>query len=205
VTGDPHTWVRHVMGDVEERVRRYLFRLVGVDEVDLWLEGWDSSHPDAPAWEQIDPVADRLRLARVLRLLLREQVSVRDRESIVAALRTSDESDARRGSETLDTLRVVRRAMGAAMLGIGTDDPVVDLPTDLEDRVAEGLRDDRAIWELPREGAHDLVSDLREWLAGLPDVPCAVVVADGRVRPFVWRLLASEQPVVRVLAAEEVS
>jgi flagellar biosynthesis component FlhA len=192
------------MEGLEDRVRAYLFRLVGVDDVPLWLEGWDVGSGDAPAWEPTDPRADRLRLARVLRMLLREHVSVGDRKTIVEAVRSRVDVDKRYESATLDTLLDVRMRMKAA-LGVGADTVVVPLPSELEKRVAAGLPPDKPVWELPRQQAHQLVADLRGWLRAQPVPPGAISVADDRVRPFVWRLLAAERPAVRVLSQEELS
>jgi tetratricopeptide (TPR) repeat protein len=202
---DRDTWVPELMGKLDSVVRGHLFRLVGVDDVALWLEGWDLSEGDAPAWDQPDPQADRLRLARVLRMLLREGVSVRDREAIVGVLRAPDGVDRRRDSATLDTLREVRRRLGPAALGLGPDAHVVPLPAELEEQARSGLTDDRPVWELPRDRSYSLVRELRRWLARQTTMPDAVSVDDGRVRPFVWRLMAAETPSVRILAAEELS
>jgi tetratricopeptide (TPR) repeat protein len=205
LSGAPESWVRQVMKELEDRVRASLFRLVGVDDVALWLEGWDVSNRDAPTWEPTDPRADRLRLARVLRMLLREHVSVGNRETIVGAVRSQVDVAQRSESATLDTLLSVRKRLGSAALGVGDDTVVVPLPPELEERVAAGLPPDRPVWELPRDQAHQLVADLRAWLRAQPVSPGAISVADGRVRPFVWRLLAAERPAVRVLSQEEFS
>lgn len=205
LSGAPDSWVPQVMQELEDRVRGALFRLVSVDDVALWLEGWDFSNRDAPAWEPTDPRADRLRLARVLRMLLREGVSVSDRETIARAVRSRVDPDKRDESVTLNTLRDVRRELGRAVLGAGADMAVLPLPAELEQRVAAGLLTDRPVWELPRQQAYQLVADLRAWLRAQPENPGAVSVADGRVRPFVWRLLAAEMPPVRVVSKEELT
>jgi tetratricopeptide (TPR) repeat protein len=204
---DPEeTWIRQVMEKLEKRVRGHLFRLVGVDDVALWPQSWDLSVADAPTWDLTDPRADRLRLARVLRMLLREQVSVRDRQMIVEGVRSPAGKDRRSEAATLSTLLHVRRELGAEALGVGPDTFVVPLPSDLEDRVAAGLPPDRLpVWQLPRVQAHQLVADLRAWLRAQRVPPGAIRVADGQVRQFVWRLLAAEEPAVRIVSEEELS
>ena len=205
LAGTPDGWVPQVMEELEERVRGYLFRLIGVDDVALWLEGWDPHTGDAPPWDPTDPRADRLRLARVLRMLLREQVSIGNRHAIVEAVRSPDSGVKRGESATLNTLLDVRRRLGPSALGIGPGTAVIALPPDLEARVAAGLPPDRPVWELPRSDAVRLVDELGAWLRAQPASPRAVTVADARVRPFVWRLLASERPALRVLSQEELS
>jgi tetratricopeptide (TPR) repeat protein len=210
LSGPEETWTRQVMEKLEKRVRGHLFRLVGVDDVALWLQGWDLAAADAPTWDPTDPRADRLRLARVLRMLLREQVSVRDRQTIVEAVRSPAGEDRRSESATLNTLLDVRRRLvakvGPEALGVGPDTAVVQLPSDLEDRVAAGLPSDRLpVWQLPRVQAHQLVAELRAWLRAQPEPPGAIRVAGGQVRQFVWRLLAAEEPAVRIVSEEELS
>ncbi|MEP6598668.1 MAG: FHIPEP family type III secretion protein [Actinomycetota bacterium] len=199
------TWIPQVMAELEDRVNGDLFRLLDVDDVDLWLEGWDPSAGHASTWDPTDPRADRLRLVRVLRMLLREHVSVSDRGTIVEAVRSPAGVDKRHESATLDTLLRVRKRLGKAALGVKGDTVVIPLPAELEYKVAAGLPADRPVWELPRTGAHGLLADLRAWLRAQPVTPAAISVADSRVRPFVWRLLAAEKPAVRVLSEEELS
>jgi len=187
---------------LEEVLRDQLFRLIGPDDVALWLEDWDPTDPSAPAWDPPDPLTSRLRLVRILRLLLREGVPVRDRAAVLDVFRSLDET----GGQTapLEILRAVRRQLGAAALGYPGPDRLRRLPEDLEDRVGGGL--DGApgtAWELDRDQAAGLVRDLRSWLTPRGDESFAVVVTDPGLRPFVWRLLASERPEIRVLAAEE--
>jgi tetratricopeptide (TPR) repeat protein len=206
LSGPEETWTRQVMEKLEKKVRGHLFRLVGVDDVALWLQGWDLAVADVPTWDPTDPRADRLRLARVLRMLLREQVSVRDRQTIVEAVRFPAGGDNRSESATLNTLLDVRRRLGREALGVEPDTVVVPLPSELEERVAAGLPPDRLpVWQLPRDQAHRLVADLRAWLRAQPVPPGAIRVADGQVRPFVWRLLAAEEPAVRIVSEEELS
>jgi tetratricopeptide (TPR) repeat protein len=190
---------------VEGIVRRHLYRLVGVDDIALWLEGWDPSHVDAPRWEQTDPRADRLRLARVLRMLLREGASVRNREGIIGVLDAQASQDRRHPFATLDTLREVRRALGPEALGAGPAAVVVPMPEEHEQRIVAGLDQDRPAWTMSRAEAHRLVRDLRDWLSAQQPRPDTVVVDDPRVRPFAWRLLAAEEPALRVLSREELS
>jgi tetratricopeptide (TPR) repeat protein len=205
LSGPEETWIPQVVDELEKRLRGYLYRLVGVDDVALWLEGWDLGGDDTPTWDPTDPRADRLRLARVLRMLLREQVSVRDRQTIVTAVRYPADGDKRSESATLNTLLEVRRQLGPAALGVGPGTVVVPLPDRLEQRVATGLPPNRPVWQMPRDQAYRLVVDLRAWLRAQPVPPGAITVADSRVRPFVWRLLAAEGPAVRVVSQEELA
>ena len=99
-------WIAMIVGHLDKVVRGHLYRLVGVDDVQLWLEGWKLSGHDAPAWNPQDPLAGRLQLARLLRMLLRERVSVADRQAILDVLAPGP-------SDPLDVLRKVRLRMSA--------------------------------------------------------------------------------------------
>lgn len=202
--GEPEAWVEEIVACLDRTVRGHLFRLVGVDDVTLWLEGWDLQHRDAPEWRPSDPVVDRLRLARLLRMLLREGVSVADRHSIIDGLDASATPHRARPSATLDTLRDVRSRLGPTALGIRPGVERVLLPKDLEARLRSALRDDRPVWELPRPAACSVIADLRAWLEQQPKKPVVLVVDDGRLRPFVWRLLATE-PSLAVISKEELA
>jgi flagellar biosynthesis component FlhA len=193
---DSATWLGQLVDGLDRAVRGHLFRLVGVDDIALWLEGWDLQHRDAPEWRPTDPIVDRLRLARLLRMLLREGASVADREAVLAGLDAAGGSDRGRESATLDTVRDVRRRLGPEALGLRPGGAVAMLPPPLEARLASGLADGRPAWELARHDACRLVADLRAWLDEQPREPDVVVVDDDRLRPFVWRLLADRRVLV---------
>jgi flagellar biosynthesis component FlhA len=115
------------------------------------------------------------------------------------------DGDKRSESATQNTLLDVRRQLGPAALGVGPGTVVVPLSSELEQQVATGLPPNRPVWQMPRDQAHRLVADLRAWLRAQPEPPGAITVADGRVRPFVWRLLAANGPAVRVVSQEELA
>jgi flagellar biosynthesis component FlhA len=205
LSADRATWVPAVLDELAERLRDYLYRLVGPDDVALWLKGWEPGAGDAADWDPPDPRADRLLLARVLRMLLREGVSVRDRGTIVPAVRSLSRINGHKEWATLETLRAVRGRLGRSALGVRPGLVIAALPAEIEKRVADGLHDGRPVWDLPRQPAYAIVADLRAWLDDQPQRPAAVRVEDARIRPFVWRLLAAERPVVHVLSSEELS
>jgi flagellar biosynthesis component FlhA len=138
-------------------------------------------------------------------MLLREGASVRNREGIIGVLDAQASQDRRHPFATLDTLREVRRALGPEALGAGPAAVVVPMPEEHEQRIVAGLDQDRPAWTMSRAEAHRLVRDLRDWLSAQQPRPDTVVVDDPRVRPFAWRLLAAEEPALRVLSREELS
>ncbi len=197
----PHSSAR-ILGAFEHMLLDNLFRWMSLDDLDLWASGWDVLDPNTEelAEELPDGLRPRLRLTRVLRMLLREGVPVADRRSIVDGFL---EADARHGGTAYSSLAEVRRRLYPATLGPRAE-PVWDVPEALQDRLAAGLAADGApIWSLPRPAARELVADLRRWRGTLPDGPVAIRVQDVRLRPFVWRLLASDRPRIYVTSLGE--
>ncbi|SFN88309.1 hypothetical protein SAMN05660359_00416 [Geodermatophilus obscurus] len=190
-----------VLEGFEAFLRENMFRWVTADDVDLWAEGWDVTPTDGAEepWLPTEPLA-RYRLARVLRMLLREGVPVRDRAAILTGFREAEERDR---TTPVDALGCVRPLLHPTTRGPTAGAPS-DVPGSLQDRVAEGLVTGHgAAWQLPRTRAGRLVRDLRDWRATLPPGPVAVRVRDERVRLVLWRLLAADRPRVYVLAESE--
>jgi tetratricopeptide (TPR) repeat protein len=192
-----------VLTQFERVIRDNLFRLISVDDVDLWRQGWNVFEPLewGPSWVAADSFS-KLRLARLLRMLLREGLPISDRASILAGFGAAERGGP---SSALETLRSVRRRLYPAILGPDPEIEVHAMPKQFEDRVAAGLPSgDWTSWELDRTLASSLARDLRQWHAEqLPPGPAAVRVADWHIRPFVWHLMAPVRPRVYVLAEEE--
>jgi tetratricopeptide (TPR) repeat protein len=187
-----------------QALRDNLFRLISVDEVDLWAAGWEVLRPvdpaTDPAWTPPDATA-RLRLARLLRMLLREGIPINDRHKILDAFRSVEESGT---IGPLEALAGVRSCLFPAILGPDPSARIWPLPSDLEARVAAGLAADTPLWELPRADTTELVRDLRRWRAQeLPPGSSTLSVTEARIRPFLWRLLAADRPAIYVVAQEE--
>ena len=193
-----------ILSRFDQVLRENLFRLITVDEVDLWAAGWEVLTPDQPvaypSWGPSDAPA-RLRLARLLRMLLREGVAVNDRHKILDAFRSAETSS---GTGPLETLAAVRSCLYPAILGPDPSAPVWPVPSDLEARMLAGLDPELAKWELPRDTAADLLHDLRSWRArDLPPGSVTLSLGEGRIRPFLWRLLAADRPIMYIVAQEE--
>ena len=192
-----------ILAHFERAIRDNLFRLISVDDVDLWRQGWNVL--DTPEWEplwtKIDEFA-RLRLARLLRMLLREGLAISDRNSILDGFAEAENSGP---SDALRALGVIRRKLYPAILGPDRDIEIHALPEQLEARVRAGLPLGRwSEWELDRISATSLAKDLRQWCAEqFPSGPGAVKVANWPARPFVWHLLAAVRPRIYVVAREE--
>jgi tetratricopeptide (TPR) repeat protein len=189
----------YVARHLEAVMRANLPRLFVVDDVGLWLEDGRGSG----AGEHLDRLsgADRLELLRLLRLLLREQVPIVDRDSIFDTV-----TAATPGWSAVDVLPAVRRRLASSLTaGVGPDSRFARVPSDLEgDLVAGVAHREKGVWQLPRDRVEGLTSRLLGWwqAEGQP----VVVVTDPRVRTATWRLLAGVAGCpVCVLTEEEVS
>jgi tetratricopeptide (TPR) repeat protein len=189
--------VEFVLDHVDAVVRANLARLFSIDDVGLWLGGVESSMADADRLTR----SDRLELLRLLRLLLREQVPIVDRNEIFEVV-----AKAGPGWSAMDLLPAVRRRIAgrlAAPAPAGRAATTAALPEELEAALAGGLvGTEPGVWQLPRDQAHDLSARLAAWChQARADT---VVVTDPRLRPFVWRLLAGlTRPPATVLDQEE--
>ena len=182
----------------ERVVRTKLYRTLVPADVPLWLDGWDD---DAirPVDGGLVDAASRLRLVRVLRMLLREEVPITDRSAIVAGFQAAEDLGS---AGPWRTLEIVRGRLPADALRGGRTS-LAAMPEDLERRICSGLDADRSSWAMEATAAAELLADLREWQTTLAD-DVAVTVQDPDVRPFVWRLLASAALPGPVLTGEEV-
>jgi tetratricopeptide (TPR) repeat protein len=182
----------------ERVVRTRLYRTLVPADVPLWLDGWDD---DAirPVDGGLLDAASRLRMVRVLRMLLREEVPITDRSAIVAGFRTAEDLGS---AGPWRTLEIVRGRLPVDALRGGRTN-LAAMPEDLERRICSALDADRSSWAMEATVATELLADLRDWRTTVPD-DVAVTVQDPDVRPFVWRLLASAALRGPVLTGEEV-
>ncbi|MGW4060842.1 FHIPEP family type III secretion protein [Amycolatopsis sp. NPDC004747] len=192
------TPLRNRLDDV---LRDNLFRWISVDDIELWISGWDAAAgPDGgPDWLPPDP-AGRFRLTRLLRMLLREGVTIRDRETIGRSFAAAGDQE-----DPYEMLTTVRRSLHPWTLGSGGEaaEPVA-LPADLEARIAAGLAADGSGWAMPRTDTRELVEALRAWRANeLPPGSVPIRTTTPELRPYVWRLLAAERPRIFVVARKE--
>src|ERR1019366_876259 len=76
-----------IVSHLEAVLRRNLADFIGLEEVQTWLNGWDIYTTVTPAVPLVvTDLASRIRLARVLRALARESVSITGRDEILQVL-----------------------------------------------------------------------------------------------------------------------
>ena len=188
--------VRHL----EATVRRGLACFIGADDGQAWL---DLSAEDVSAIAPIS-LADRsarVMLSRVLQILARERVPLTAPIVVLEAMQNEA-----RGASALEIAAVVRRQLRKSLPGNAPGTSLVYVPQAIEERLAAGLRrpDGAMYWQLPRGEAVRLFHDLRKDAQGLEGPRTALVVEDGELRPFVWRLVSGDLPYLSVLSKEEV-
>jgi tetratricopeptide (TPR) repeat protein len=141
----------------------------------------------------------RVRLAAVIRALLRERVTTFDLRAVVEAFVAADP-----GLELRDVVEEVRMAVSESLPGADGSLRLFTLPPELEDRIRGLVRGNTSSGFLAasRAEATELLSDLGEALDGL-DGGAALVVLRPRLRPFVRTLVAYRHPALPVLAYTE--
>jgi type III secretion protein V len=184
------------LAEVCGALRRHAHQLVGVQEVQVLLDGLE---PLSPAL--VREVARQLPapvLAEVLRRLLEEGVSIRPLRAILEAI--LEAGGAARGAASLaeSCRRALRRQLGHAHAGEGAL-AVVLLDPAAEQAIREGLEGELAALD-PRL-AMALIDALAAELSAQPSPP--VLVTSPDVRRAVRGLVAPRFPRLAVLAYEE--
>ena len=187
---------RLVVRHLELVIRSHLPRLFDIDDVGIWLASSSSGAGSVPHADRLG-LADRLELMRLLRLLLREQVPIRDVAAIVDVVYEA-------GPEwsALDLLPAVRQRLRSGLAP--GDVPPIRVPEALEAGFSAGFSAGLpSRWELPRTEVVALAERLADWYRAQA-APGVVVVREARLRPFFWRLLAVLVPgPIPVLTEEE--
>jgi tetratricopeptide (TPR) repeat protein len=218
VTGNPGGWIPRdhwdtvashglsvwtetafIIAHLEAILRRNLTMFLGVQEVETLLAEWEKTdHGSALIATVLSQPLLRLRFARLLRELVKEQVAILAWKEILEVVGET-------GLEDLDqaVLRV-RLRLKWLLPGNHSSARRIELPAEWEDKLISWLRREngRAFWEAPPEESLQLLSDLRGLLQSR-DTNTVIVVRNATLRPFVRRLLESEFPNLMVLAQEE--
>jgi type III secretion protein V len=184
-----------LLAELAGALRRHAHHLLGVQEVQLLLDGLE---PYAPALVREAAKLPAALTAEVLRRLLEEGVSIRPLRVILEAVLQA--GGAARGAPALAEAcrRALRRQLGQAHAG-GGPLPVLLLDPAAEQAIREALAGE--ILSLEPRRALALLDALATALGGLPSPPVVLVSPD--VRRAVRSLVAARFPAVPVLAYEE--
>jgi tetratricopeptide (TPR) repeat protein len=192
---------KFVVAHVEAVLRANITNFLGVQEVEKLLEGWAASPEDRSLIDSVLPdAAARFRFARLLRALAQEGVSIADWRTILSVVRDSPTA-----AEMPELVRSVRHALRPVLPGNQPDARRAELPQDFEDQVDTWLWTmyGKTFFALPPEDTQDLLADIRALVSEHDEQDLVLVVRDGRLRPYLRRLVELEFPRLMVLAADE--
>jgi tetratricopeptide (TPR) repeat protein len=180
---------------VEDLVRAHLSTLVGIEEVDSLIDGWNASHLASVDLALPDT---RLALRRVLRELLEERVPLTRPDEILSVILTDP------ARTTSECVRAIRSRLKPLLPGNAPTSHRELIPEGWEESLRSALEpaDGESATAVSPEDAHRILADIRLWLAARPQ-GTAVVVRDGRLRAVLRRLLQAEFPETPVLSQEE--
>lgn len=225
VSGAPASWVPPAVGERLERegfpaareplayvvrhleavLRRSLPDFVGLDELESLLDPVLRSDRGAAAVAAAAPdLQGRVRLSRVLRALLREQVPITPIETILHAVRHTPERES--GQRLDETVRSVRLHLRARLPGNAAGATRITLPADLEAAVGRLLPrgDGQAVVVTDPRAVHDVLRRIEE-LVGPAGPQAVLVTGDPVLRPYLRRLTEPRLPTLMVLSREEAS
>ena len=190
--------IEEVIAALEEVLHENIARLFGPDDLGAWVEELDLDEQEL-ATVNGTLLADwtsRIRTHRVLRLLLREGISLAPGRDVLGALARIEAGERK---EILHVAAELRLALADTLFDARA--PGTQLPAELEHQVADGLTTDdtdpidhATVWQVPWPTARDLVADVRTWhgASGAEGgTRPAIVVDDPAVRTYLWRLLAA--------------
>lgn len=196
----PDEWA-FLVQHLEALLRVALAEFLGEQEVADWLTRQAQSGVSAELIAAAIPDdLRRLRLGRVLRALLAEQVSIADGQAILTAVREVGLPQ----DDVQSVVSAVRLRLKAMLPGNRPTDELITVPPALEQSIPPYLsaHGGKLYLTVPPTQTQELLAEFRSLLE--TDGPGKVlVVNDTVVRPFVRRLLEVEFPQVMVVAQAE--
>jgi tetratricopeptide (TPR) repeat protein len=191
-----------VVDHLERILRRNLGAFLGVQEVQYLLDEWRT----LPEGEQLVEAVltdghSPVRVARILRALLEERVSISDWRAVLRAVRDSKAA----GGSMNATIKSVRQRLKPYLPGNGPGAQRVELQHEWEPKLVAALRQGRGrvYLEAPPRELHEFMVAVGDLLVGAP--PGMVLIApNADLRPIYRRMVKGEYPDLMVLAREEV-
>jgi flagellar biosynthesis component FlhA len=186
---------------VEELLRRNLHGILGLQEVDNLLEQWlldevgEGLVGEFPADSET-----RYRLARVLRALVAEGVSIRSWQQILETIGEVGLPD----DDVTEVVQQVRLALKPELPGNESGAMRIPLPPEVEAQFAAWIHEQggKIFLAIPPEPTQQILEAIRD-MVGEGNRRQVLVVRSPRVRPFVRRLIELEFPHLMVIAEPE--
>jgi flagellar biosynthesis component FlhA len=183
-----------LVAQIEAVIQRHASSLLGMDEMDRLIQGWQADDADTVAViaPQLENVRTRLALLRLLRELLREHVSLVPWKEIVQTVQQVGLNDANRAVDA------VRQRLN---VWLGSDAAYPRLvPEEWEQWVRR--QDGELRFVGPAIDVHHALVTVRAWMQEI-DRPTVIVTRTPELRRYVRRLLENEFPLLPVLASNE--
>ena len=184
-------------------LRQYGHMFVGIQETHRFLEDLRTTHPHLVR-EVVPHVVTPILLADILQRLAREGISLRPMDDILEALAKCAPGEPDAGRLTENVRRSLHRHITFKYSDPDGNVGVFFLDAVIEETVREALRKTSAGTHLALEPelSSDIVQAVKTTVA---DAPSPVIVTAGDIRPHLRRLLEHEQPLVAVLAHQELT
>jgi tetratricopeptide (TPR) repeat protein len=197
---------QYMMLHLESLICRHLATFLGVQEVQNMLEEGEKSETEGISLRKREPLDDatRLCLVQVLQGLVREEVPVKNLTAVLSAFAEANLEC----PQATDVIEKVRMVLRSDLPGNEGTRRLVGLSADFEREVENWVqeRDGKTFFAIPPENTQDLLSAMREHLAGeVIRGRLALVVRNARLRPFVRRLIELEFPSLPVLSQAELA
>ncbi len=190
-----------IVSHLEAVIRRNLAKFLGMQEVDNLLDTWeqDAKNLSRIASMKHDGQAQWY-IARVLRMLVQEQVPITKWQNIFEAL----QEPALMSGDSSELLRTVRLKLKQLLPGNTPMMERFELPPECENSLASGLRHEHGgtYFTAPPAETFQLLSLIREKVRS-SGRNFVVVTRNAELRPFIWLLLEAEFPFLMVLSQEE--
>lgn len=188
--------VRHLEGLLRQNLTDFL----GIQEVENMLENWGKSEEGSALINQALPdQTARVRFARLLRALVREQVPITSWKEILASAQNSGLAN------LANAVRTARVRLKRELPGNTPATPHYDLPSDWAATLDSWLKySDGTSHFIPEgEPVHRFLLMLGDLLQS-DETHAALVVDNPEIRPYVRRLVEWRFPYVTVLSRDEV-
>jgi tetratricopeptide (TPR) repeat protein len=194
---DPHLYIIH---HLESLLRQNLSLFLGAQEVANLLDEWAGQPEGATLVSAAAPdLTAQIRLGRVLRALLSEQVTTAPWREILSAVRDTGLAD-----DPQTAVRAARLRLKKFLPGNQPQQKRTLLPEAIESELAVWVeeQDGKRFLAIPPADTMELLKQIRELVQ--PDYPrLTLLVRDAALRPFVRQLVALEFPRLMTLAEEE--
>jgi len=186
---------------LEAVLRQNLADFLGVQEVENLLEVWEQTEKGASLIKTALPdQTSRLRFARVLRALVKENVPI----TLWADILEAAQGVGLASDDVSKVVRAVRLRLKSLLPGNNQTATRLELPPELEAKITPWLwhEDGKMFFDIPPEETQEFLSEIRN-LVDPSKRSLVLVTHNAELRPFVRNLVGLEFPDLMVISQEE--